>query len=71
MRYSKMNIGGWDYDHKNGDRSNNKLSNCQALCPNCHAKKTRGLLKTKEKSNTRSLKFFMICDHTFSFIHLF
>ncbi len=30
-----------DYDHKNGDRSNNKESNCQALCPNCHAIKTR------------------------------
>jgi len=30
-----------DYHHKNGDRSNNKESNCQALCPNCHAIKTR------------------------------
>jgi hypothetical protein len=30
-----------DYDHKNGDRSNNKESNCIALCPNCHAIKTR------------------------------
>ncbi len=30
-----------DYDHKNGDRSNNKVSNCVALCPNCHAIKTR------------------------------
>jgi hypothetical protein len=47
----KRSTGVWDYDHKNGVRSNNKLSNCQALCPNCHAKKTRGLLKTKEKSN--------------------
>src|SRR5688500_9960232 len=51
----KRSTGVWDYDHKNGDRSNNKLSNCQALCPNCHAKKTRGLLKTKEKSNRRLL----------------
>ena len=31
-----------DYDHKNGDRSDNRESNCQALCPNCHAVKTRG-----------------------------
>ena len=31
-----------NYDHKNGDRSNNKESNCQALCPNCHAIKTYG-----------------------------
>ncbi|MEJ7642287.1 MAG: HNH endonuclease [Candidatus Nitrosocosmicus sp.] len=30
-----------DYDHKNGDRSDNRESNCQALCPNCHAVKTR------------------------------
>jgi hypothetical protein len=50
----------WDYDHKNGDRSNNKISNCQALCPNCHAKKTRGLLKNKAKSNLRLLKLFII-----------
>ncbi|MFL6423011.1 MAG: HNH endonuclease, partial [Nitrososphaeraceae archaeon] len=39
----------WDFDHKDGNRSNNRLSNCQALCPNCHAKKTRGLLKHKNK----------------------
>jgi len=30
-----------DFDHINGDRSNNLLINCQALCPNCHARKTR------------------------------
>jgi len=30
-----------NFDHINGDRSNNSLFNCQALCPNCHAKKTR------------------------------
>jgi len=29
------------YDHKDGGRSNNKESNCVALCPNCHAVKTR------------------------------
>ena len=33
----------WEYDHKDNDRSNNNQSNCQALCPNCHANKTRGL----------------------------
>ena len=56
----KRNTGVWDYDHKNGDRSNNKISNCQALYPNCHAKKTRGLLETKEKSNSKLLKLFII-----------
>ena len=55
-----MNAGVWDYDHKNGDRSNNKLINCQALCPNCHAKKTRGLLKNKAKSSRKLLKLFII-----------
>ena len=30
-----------DFDHINDDRTNNEISNCQALCPNCHAKKTR------------------------------
>jgi 5-methylcytosine-specific restriction endonuclease McrA len=30
-----------DWDHKNGNRSYNRESNCQALCPNCHAIKTR------------------------------
>jgi hypothetical protein len=29
-----------NYDHIDGDRSNNDLSNCQALCPNCHSLKT-------------------------------
>ncbi len=34
-----------DWDHKNGNRSNNNESNCQALCPNCHAIKTRSARK--------------------------
>ena len=29
-----------EFDHI-GDRSDNNPSNCQALCPNCHARKTR------------------------------
>ena len=29
------------FDHIDGDRSNNNIWNCQALCPNCHAEKTR------------------------------
>jgi len=62
----KRNIGVWDYDHENGDRSNNKKSNCQALCPNCHAKKTRGLLMIKKQSNSKSPLFFI-----FSVIILF
>ncbi|MGC1928785.1 MAG: PH domain-containing protein [Candidatus Nitrosopolaris sp.] len=29
------------FHHKDGDHSNNVESNCEALCPNCHAIKTR------------------------------
>jgi 5-methylcytosine-specific restriction endonuclease McrA len=28
------------YDHIDGNHSNNNISNCQALCPNCHSLKT-------------------------------
>jgi hypothetical protein len=35
----KLVAYGMDVDHKNGDRSNNKLSNCQVLCVACHRKK--------------------------------
>jgi len=31
----------WEFHHKDGVRSNNSPSNCEALCPNCHAEKTR------------------------------
>ena len=33
-----------DYHHKNDNRSDNRENNCQALCPNCHAIKTRNKL---------------------------
>jgi HNH endonuclease len=47
----KRSAGVWDYDHIDGNRSHNDSSNCQALCPNCHAKKTGGLLKQQQKSH--------------------
>jgi hypothetical protein len=50
----KTSGGVWDYDHIDGNRSNNDTSNCQALCPNCHAKKTRGLLE-QEKPSRRGI----------------
>jgi len=46
----KERWGVWDYDHIDGNRSNNSPDNCQVLCPNCHAKKSRGLLKQEAKS---------------------
>lgn len=33
----------YHFDHKNGNRSDDSSHNCQALCPNCHDRKTRGL----------------------------
>jgi hypothetical protein len=37
-----------EFDHKDGDRSNNDISNCQALCPTCHALKTSRDRKKKK-----------------------
>lgn len=34
-------LGVVDWDHIDGDRSNIDISNCQALCPYCHAIKSR------------------------------
>lgn len=62
----KRSAGVWDYDHIDGDRSNNNPRNLQALCPTCHAKKSRGLLKQEKRSSfSRWLKiagilFFII-----------
>jgi len=30
-----------EFHHKNGNSADDRLTNCEALCPNCHAKKTR------------------------------
>jgi hypothetical protein len=32
----KLELYGRDFHHKNGNRSNNRPSNCQVLCPQCH-----------------------------------
>jgi len=38
-----------DIDHIDGDSSNNSLDNAQALCPDCHAIKTRNVKQRKLK----------------------
>ena len=35
----KLEAYGSDLHHKNGDRSNNKLSNCEVICTPCHRRK--------------------------------
>ncbi len=30
-----------EFHHKDANHSNNDISNCEALCPNCHARKTK------------------------------
>ncbi len=68
----------WDFDHKDGNRSNNRSSNCQALCPTCHAKKTRGLLKQEKKFHLswrivhwcNIVSYFLIVVDTSYFQHL-
>lgn len=39
--HCNRNLDVVNFDHIDGNRSNNLIFNCQALCPNCHAKKTR------------------------------
>jgi len=35
--------GTFQFDHKDDNHNNDDLDNCQALCPNCHDRKSRGL----------------------------
>ncbi len=32
----------WEYHHKNGNRGDNGMRNCEGLCPNCHSVETHG-----------------------------
>ena len=43
----KKKLGVCDFDHIDGNHTNNNMSNCQALCLDCHALKSRG---QKQKS---------------------
>lgn len=45
----KLELYGRDFHHKNGDRSNNKPSNCQVLCPQCHRRNHAEELKLDAK----------------------
>jgi hypothetical protein len=48
--HCKRSLHVFDFDHIDNDRSNNDISNCQALCPNCHAIKTRkGIIEHRSR----------------------
>jgi len=68
--FCKWNTDIFDFDHKDGNRSNNKLSNCLALCPNCHAKKSRGLIEVRKKSKS-SINIIVFLFFFLVFISLF
>ena len=48
------------YDHKDEDNSNNTTENCQALCPNCHDRKSREE-NVKRSSQKQNEKFVSCC----------
>lgn len=51
----------FDFDHIDNDRSNNDFSNCQALCPNCHAIKTRReIIEHRRVDNTMGRKILKL-----------
>ena len=45
-----------EYDHIDDDRSNNSYKNCQALCLDCHRKKTQKIKQRKLKLS-QALRF--------------
>jgi len=51
----------WEFDHIDGNSSNNSPENCQALHPDCHTKKNRNIKQRKLKLSKilRSLKAFL------------
>ena len=56
-----------DIDHIDGNSSNNSLDNAQALCPNCHAKKTRTIKQKKLKLSQAFRKLKLLLKDWYSF----
>ncbi|MCH8834068.1 MAG: HNH endonuclease [Thaumarchaeota archaeon] len=50
-KFCKIRLEFPDFDHIDGNSSNNDVSNCVALCPNCHRKRHR-----KKKVDQRKMK---------------
>jgi len=49
-----------EFHHKDGDSSNNSIENCEALCPNCHAKVTRKNPSWKYYKKYKNKKFLRL-----------
>jgi len=49
----------YDFDHLDGNRENNDISNCQALCPTCHRRKSKKKLTIPKFSNIDYSQFMI------------
>ena len=53
------------YDHIDGDHSNNSTANCQAICSNCHDRKSReeNVKRSIEEKGINFVKRCPLCNH--------
>jgi hypothetical protein len=62
-RDGKFDLAGYEFDHIDEycHSRNSDISNIQALCPNCHAVKTRKFLKNKKLYTSTELASGISC----------
>ena len=62
-RDGKFDLAGYEFDHIDEycHSRNSDMSNIQALCPNCHAVKTRKFLKNKKLYTSTELASGLNC----------
>lgn len=63
-RDGKFDLAGYEFDHIDEycHSRNSDMSNIQALCPNCHAVKTRKFLKNKKLYTSTELASGLSCN---------
>jgi len=72
QKCKKMLFGLVEYHHKNGHRSNNKISNCQVFHKKCHLKITnKNKMSYKNKINMSGLKWLAASTTMFFFYLLY
>jgi len=54
-----------EYDHIDGDHSNNNTKNCQAICSNCHSNKSRdeNVKRSISQKDIGFVKRCPLCNH--------